>query len=98
MTNLDPVVVTYVEYYAQYAALELTRAILARGMVQDDSEAKTILDVIDAMYARLDADVHSGVVVYRQPIQAYDADKVAETIVAWLEDSGYERVTSARGY
>jgi hypothetical protein len=99
MNSLHPVVVRYVEYYAQYdAAPELTGAILARGTVQDDSEANAILDVIDAMYARLNADVRSGVVVYRQAIHAYDADKVAETIVSWLEKSGYDRVTRSRGY
>lgn len=98
MTKLDTVVVKYVEHYAQYANTEATKVILARGTIQSDSEASTILDVIEAMYARLDEDVRTRVAVYRQPIQAYDADKVAETIVAWVEDSGFEHVTSARGY
>ena len=98
MTRLDAVIIKYLEHYAQYAAHDVISSILARGVVESDVEARALTDVIDAMYAHLDDDVKSHLIVYRQAIQAYDVDKVAETVVAWLEEAGYEHVTSARGY
>ena len=98
MTKLDSVVIEHLKHYAQYTAPDLVSSILERGSVQSDAEATALTDVVDAMYAHLDEDVGRGVVVFRQPVCAYDVDKVAEIVIAWLEEAGYEHVANARGY
>jgi hypothetical protein len=69
-----------------------------KGGVESDSDVTALLDVLDAMYQRIQGDAEQGKIVFRQPVHVYDADKVGETLVAYLEELGYERLTSARNY
>lgn len=64
--------------------------------MQSEREAHMLMDAVDAMLPQADADACNGLVVSRQPIARYDAEKVAT--IAWLEDAGYEQTTRARGY
>ena len=95
MKNFHPPILTLLKHYAAAAKDAEIVELLNKGEVESEQEAKVLYAFLSTMCELVAADAKKGVVVLNQPVHTTDAEKVCEVVEDYLNDRGYEQVTSS---
>lgn len=93
MKNLHAPIVEFLSYYARTLDNELVQGILSKMAVDNEAEAKELLEFLDPMCSQVANDAKAGIIVSQQAVTTYDAEKVCNEVERYLDKIGYSYLT-----
>ena len=93
MNKIHTPTLEFLSYYADTLNSVEVKDILNKKRINTEHEAKSLLKFLDEMCVQVAKDTNAGVVVLRQKVATYDAEKVCSVIEDYLEDIGYGYLT-----
>ena len=94
MKNFHPPILRILRHYANIADASEVVNVLNKATVDSAHEARVLYEFLGTLCDLVAADAKKGVVVLNQPIETADAEKVCEVVEDYLNELGYEQVTS----
>lgn len=89
MKNIDSTIIDFLSHYANALNATGIKSILDKSAVETDEEASELLDFLEEMCAQVKTDAGEEVIVLRQPVTTYDAEKVCSVVEDYLENAGF---------
>ena len=93
MKNLHAPIIEFLNYYASTLNNEQVQNILNKMAVDNEAEAKALLEFLDSMCGQVASDTKSGIIVSQQTVTTYDAEKVCNEVERYLDANGYGYLT-----
>ena len=94
MKDFHPPILKLLRHYATAANASEVLVLLSKGAVDSAHEAKLLYDFLATFCELVAVDAQSEVTVLNQPIHTTDAEKVCEVVEDYLNELGYEQITS----
>ncbi len=94
MKNFHAPIIEFLNYYASTLNNEQVQGILKKLAVDNEAEAKELLNFLDAMCLQVLTDAKIGIIVSQQTVTSYDAEKVCNEIERYLDEIGYGYLTA----
>lgn len=89
MKSMNATTAEFIMHYARELKNDSIVAVLQKGAVETEEEAKVLLDFLESMCDRVKLDSKSNVVVLRQPVHTTDAEKVCNVVCDYIEGLGF---------